>query len=132
VLPSLLQDLLDPVFFAKALPAAHKLDLHSILRGDALQVLAKLLSQRLGPLWVIEDPQLVLVKIVGHPAGVTPARYRALNEDPVIAGKNARDLIFVPCGQQFDAHSGIVMHFLFGSGYAGLGDKAFIPLCFVV
>jgi hypothetical protein len=68
--------------------------------------LAQLISQRLGPLWVIEDPQLALVKIVGHPAGATPARYRALNEDPVIAGKNAHDLVFVPFGQQLDAHSG--------------------------
>src|SRR5208283_43331 len=124
VLPSFLQDLHDPVFFAKALPAAHKLDLQSILRGDSLHVLAKLVSQRLGPLWVIEDAQLVLVKIVGHPAGVTPAWYRALNEDPVIAGKNAHDLVFVPFGQQLDAHSGIVTHFLFGSGYAGLGIGA--------
>jgi hypothetical protein len=121
VLPSFLRGLLDPVFFAKALPAAHKFNLQSILRSDSLNVLAKLLSQRLGPLWVIEDPQLVPAKIVGHPAGLTPARYRGLNDDPVIAEKNASDLIFVPFGQQLDAHSGIVMHSLFGSGYAGLG-----------
>jgi hypothetical protein len=38
-----------------------------IFRDDSLQVLAKLLSQRLGLLWENEDPQLVLVKIVGHP-----------------------------------------------------------------
>jgi len=125
VLPSF-QDLFDPVFFAKALPAAHKLDLQSILRGDSLQVLAKLLSQRLGSVWVIEGPQLVPVKIVGHPAGVTPARYRELNEDPVITGKNAHDLVFVPFGQQLDAHSGIVMHSLFGSGYPGLGTRSLI------
>jgi hypothetical protein len=38
---------------------------------------------------------------------------------PVLAGKNARNLVFVPFSQQHDAHFGIVTDYLFSSGFAG-------------
>jgi hypothetical protein len=44
-----------------------------------------------------------------------------LHNDPVVARENASDLILVPLCQEFDAHSGIIIGILFGSGYAGLG-----------
>jgi len=43
-----------------------------------------------------------------------------LDDDPVVAGKNASDLALVPFCKEFDAHSGIIADILFGSGYAGL------------
>jgi hypothetical protein len=45
-----------------------------------------------------------------------------LNDDPVVAGQNAGDPALVAFRQEFDAHSGIIIDILFGSGYAGLGD----------
>jgi hypothetical protein len=63
----------------------------------------------------------MLVEIVRHTPGVAPLRKCPLNEDSVIAGENASDLALVPLGQKFDAHSGIIIDILFGSGYAGLG-----------
>jgi lipid A disaccharide synthetase len=44
-----------------------------------------------------------------------------LDDDPVVAGENASDLVLVSLGQKFDAHSGIIADILFGSGSAGLG-----------
>ena len=93
---ALLQNLLDPVFLAQAFPAAHELDLDPVFGGDTLHVCAQRLAQRLGPLRVVEDPDLVLVEVFGHPAGIAPPRYRALNNDPVVTGENPSDLVFVP------------------------------------
>jgi hypothetical protein len=42
-----------------------------------------------------------------------------LNDDPVVAGENASNLVLISVGQEFNAHSDIII--LFGSGYAGLG-----------
>jgi hypothetical protein len=44
-----------------------------------------------------------------------------LDDDPVIAGEYANDLALLPLRQEFNAHSGIIIVTLFGSGYAGLG-----------
>src|SRR5438128_106542 len=105
------QDLLDPILLAETLLAPHELDLDAVVGRDTLHVLPKRLPQRLGPLGVVEDPDLVFVKIVGHPAGVAPARHCPLDDDPVVAAENPSDLVFVPFRQQFDAHGGIVTDF---------------------
>jgi hypothetical protein len=96
MLSPLVQYLFDAVFLAEAVPAPHKLDLHSILDGDALHVGPKLVAHRLGPLGVVEHPDLMLVKEAGHPGRVTPPRYRSLDDNPVIAAENSGDLIPVP------------------------------------
>jgi hypothetical protein len=36
---------------------------------------------------------------------------RALDDDPVITGRNPSDFVFVPLCQEFDAYSGIVTDF---------------------
>jgi len=46
-----------------------------------------------------------------------------LDDDPSVAGEEARDLALVAFRQEFHAHSGIITNVLFGSGYAGLGPK---------
>src|ERR1039457_4623138 len=120
MLAALLQKLFDPVFLPKALLSAHKLDRHPLFGGDPLHVCPQRLAQRLGPLGVIEDPELVLVEVVGHPAGVTPAGHRPLDDDPVVAGENPSDLIFVSVISSTPIPASYRM-FLFGSGYAGLG-----------
>src|SRR6266699_3679621 len=43
-----------------------------------------------GPLRIVEDPNLVRVKIARHPRRVTPPGYRALDDDPVVTGEQAR------------------------------------------
>jgi hypothetical protein len=49
-----------------------------------------------------------------------------LEDDPVIAGEHASDLALVPVRQEFNAHSGIIIVTLFGSGCAGLGNGSTI------
>src|SRR5271169_799655 len=111
MIPAFAQNLLDSILLAKTLFAPYKFDLDGVIGGESLHVLAKRLAQRLRPLGVVEDPDLVLVKVVGHPAGVTPPGYGPLDDDPVVAGENPRDLVLVPLRQKFDAHSGIVANF---------------------
>src|SRR5262249_34913554 len=106
---------------AELLLTSNKFDLDSVRGGDTLHVLPNGVAQRLCPLRVVENADLVLVEVVRHALGVAPLWNRPLDDDPVVAGKNASDLALVPLGQEFDAHSGIITDILFGSGYAGLG-----------
>src|SRR5712691_10756749 len=119
--PTLLQHLLDPLLLAKLLLASNKLDFHAVFGSDALHVFPNGVSQRLCPPGVVEDADLVLIKIVRHALGVAPLRKRLLDDDPAVAGEHTGDLALVPFCQEFDAHSGIITDILFGSGYAGLG-----------
>src|SRR6516165_7921963 len=82
--------------------AANEHDLRPAFGGDPLHVLPNGIAQRLSPLGVVENADLVLVKVVGHAFGIAPLRH------PVIAGENASDLALVPLGQQLYAHSGII------------------------
>src|SRR5262245_49383158 len=118
---TLVQHLFDPFLLAELLLTSNKFDLDSVRGGDTLHVLPNGVAQRLCPLRVVENADLVLVEVVRHALGVAPLWNRPLDDDPVVAGKNASDLALVPLGQEFDAHSGIITDILFGSGYAGLG-----------
>src|SRR5215471_12222086 len=118
---TLVQHLFDPFLLAELLLTSNKFDLDSVFVSDTLHVLPNGLAQRLCPLRVVENADLVLVEAVRHALGVAPLWNRPLDDDPVVAGKNASDLALVPLGQEFDAHSGIITDILFGSGYAGLG-----------
>src|SRR5262249_46736285 len=118
---TLVQHLFDPFLLAELLLTSNKFDLDSVFVSDTLHVLPNGLAQRLCPLRVVENADLVLVEVVRHALGVAPLWNRPLDDDPVVAGKNASDLALVPLGQEFDAHSGIITDILFGSGYAGLG-----------
>jgi hypothetical protein len=44
-----------------------------------------------------------------------------LDDDPVVAGQNSGNLALVAIRQESNAHSGIMIDTLFGSGFAGLG-----------
>src|SRR5215831_14441955 len=123
---TLVQHLFDPFLLAELLLTSNKFDLDSVRGGDTLHVLPNGVAQRLCPLRVVENADLVLVEVVRHALGVAPLWNRPLDDDPVVAGKNASDLALVPLGQEFDAHSGIITDILFGSGYAGLGSYYFI------
>src|SRR5262245_34670549 len=118
---TLVQHLFDPFLLAELLLTSNKFDLDSVRGGDTLHVLPNGVAQRLCPLRVVENADLVLVEVVRHALGVAPLWNRPLDDDPVVARKNASDLALVPLGQKFDAHSGIITDILFGSGYAGLG-----------
>ena len=72
--PALVQHFFDPLLLAELLLASNELDLHPVFGGDTLHVLSNGIPQRLGPLGVVEDADLVLVKVVGHPLGVAPLR----------------------------------------------------------
>jgi hypothetical protein len=90
------QDFLDSIFLAELFGAPHELDLDGVIGGNLLHVLTQRVAQRLGPLWVVKDPDLMDVIVVGHPTGVTPPRDGPLNNNPVVAGEDSCDLIFVP------------------------------------
>src|SRR5215813_5209500 len=126
---TLVQHLFDPFLLAELLLTSNKFDLDSVRGGDTLHVLPNGVAQRLCPLRVVENADLVLVEVVRHALGVAPLWNRPLDDDPVVAGKNASDLALVPLGQEFDAHSGIITDILFGSGYAGLGCNSVLPCC---
>jgi hypothetical protein len=53
-----------------------------------------------------------------------------LDDDPVVTGEDPSDLVPVSFRQQFDAHPGIIVNILFGSGLAGLGILAKPPIIY--
>jgi hypothetical protein len=96
MLPALGQNRFHPILLPETLSAPHKFDLDPVIGRDSLHVFAKRLAQWLGPLWVVENSDLVLVNVVSHPAGIAPPRYGLLDDDPVVAAENPSDLIFIP------------------------------------
>src|SRR5215470_13480482 len=111
------------LLLTELLLAANEHNLHPVFGRDLLHVLPDGIAQWLRPFGVVENADLVLVKVVRHAFGVAPLRQCPLHDDPVIAAENASNLALVPLDQEFNAHSGIISDILFGSGYAGLGIK---------
>ena len=116
------------LLLTELLLAANEHNLYPVFGRHSLHVLPDGIAQWLRPLGVVENADVVLVKVVRHTFGVAPLRQCPLHDDPVIAGENASNLALVPLGQEFNAHSGIISDILFGSGYAGLGFDLAIPL----
>src|SRR5215469_1872769 len=110
------------LLLTELLLAANEHNLHPVFGRDLLHVLPDGIAQWLRPFGVVENADLVLVKVVRHAFGVAPLRQCPLHDDPVIAAENASNLALVPLGQEFNAHSGIISDILFGSDYAGLGN----------
>src|SRR6516164_9622353 len=106
--PSLVQHWSHMLLLTELLFAANEHDLRPVCGSDPLHVLPNGIAQRLSPLGVVENADLVLVKVVRHAFGITPLRQRALDDDPVIAGEDASDLALVPVCQPWHAHSGIL------------------------
>ncbi len=71
LLPLLAQDGSDPVFFAKALALADKLNLDLVFCRDGLRSLPNFVSQRDGKLAVAKNANLMLVQIFRHPLPIT-------------------------------------------------------------
>jgi hypothetical protein len=102
------QHRLDPVFLPHV-AFAQELDLDPVLSRQSLGILAQRVAKRLGELGIVEDPDLSLVQIRGHPLGKADLRQRAEQQEPVPAGKHPRDLRRVAFRQQRQAHSGIIV-----------------------
>jgi len=81
---SLCYDLMDPVFLAEAL-LADELDFQAVLVGQAFGVGANLVSQGLGPLGVIENPNVLCFEKAGHALGRTNTGNGAGEHDAVKA-----------------------------------------------
>ncbi len=63
------RDLLHPVFLANT-ALAQEVDLDPVFGRQSFGVLPKRVPERLGELRVVEDPNLPLVQLRGHPLGV--------------------------------------------------------------
>src|ERR1051325_1813292 len=64
MIPAFLQHFLGPILLPETFSAPYKFDLHGIIGREALHVLPKRLAHSLGPLGVVEDSDLVLVKVM--------------------------------------------------------------------
>lgn len=93
VVAPFLQDLLDEILFSRVFGLPEKLNRETILFGDLFSIGSNLLLQRLGPLDIIKDPDLLCVKIGGHSLGITKSGKCALDDNAVIAGKDASNFI---------------------------------------
>ncbi len=87
------------VLLAKALGAADEFNLQPVLLREALGVFSWSLSQRLCPLRVVKDANVMGVEIRRHPFRITQARQGALNQQAVVAEKHAGDLLPPALGQ---------------------------------
>lgn len=93
--PPFCQDLFDAVILTKGIDLSDELDLNIILGGDCLHMGADLLSQGIGKMRVVEDPDLVHVQKSCHATVEAPPREGTLDHHPVIAGDNSRYLFTV-------------------------------------
>ncbi len=94
MIPPLGQDLLDAVFVAD-IALAEKLDLDSVVGRQPLGILAKLVAERLGEFRIVEDPNLALVQIRGHPSGIADLWQGAEQQDAVPTTQYSGDLVAV-------------------------------------
>ena len=79
---------------------ADEFDFQRVLGRQALGVLAQRFAQRLRPLGVVIDANVMSVEIPGHPFGETQPGQRALNQHAVVTGQHASDLVAPAVGQQ--------------------------------
>src|SRR3954447_2951604 len=91
LIPTLSQELFHPVLFPKVSPV-HVLDRDSALGGPPIGVLSPPIPERFGKTRVVENPNLPLVQIGGHPSSETNLRKRPEHHHPVEAGQNSRNL----------------------------------------
>jgi hypothetical protein len=137
VIPPLLEDLLDTVFFAERAGGTDILDLQAVLLRALFGVLTQLVPKGLGKLLLIEDADALGVEERLHAPGVANAREAAGNDDPVKASPRARELVGVAFGEQGHGRTSdeesygreaLPVRFPlaeptpFGSGSAGLGE----------
>ena len=104
LLTALIQNSPNPVFFAKVL-LANVLDFETIGLCQSFGVGTDLLPQRLRKLDIIENANVVCVKIARHPFGITPGLDAAGQDNPVITVQHAIYGVFVLLIQQFADHA---------------------------
>ena len=93
VLSAFLQQFLHPVLFAEV-PLADEFDFNTRPGCHLLGVLPNPVAERLGELWIVEDPDLSFKQQRCHPSGETDSRQCAENQHPVKTAQHSR----YPCG----------------------------------
>jgi hypothetical protein len=88
---TILQDWVNLVLLAEALGAADEFDLQAVLGCQPLGVLPQRFAQRLPPLGVVGDANVMSLEISAHPFGVTQSGQGALR-------KGVNDLLAVTFG----------------------------------
>jgi hypothetical protein len=83
-------------FFLADIRRADELDFEPGLRSQAFGVLANPVAIGLGPFRIVEDADAVGVEIVRHALGKADLRNGAGDDDAVVTGKGARDLVGMP------------------------------------
>src|SRR6516162_10618563 len=104
VMPPLLEDLLDPIFFAEVLFTKED-NLQAVLGGESLGILSQGVAQRLSKAGIIKNPDLPSLQVGGHALGLTEPRQGSLDQEAVVAGKHAHDFVGMLLGQQFHGPS---------------------------
>ena len=99
-MPPLLEDLLDPIFFAEVLFTKED-NLQAVLGGESFGILSQGVAQRLSKPGIIKNQDLPSFQVRRHALGVTEPRQRSLDQDAVVARKHACDFIGMSLGQQF-------------------------------
>jgi hypothetical protein len=98
--PSRGEYLLDTILLSGAPGLSDELDEDAIFIGEPFRVLPDEVSVRLGESRVIEDTDLASAQVFDHPRSITHLRQSALDDNPVVAGNDALNPVFVSRDQR--------------------------------
>ena len=98
MVPALGDDRLDPLFLAEVL-ATDEVDVQASLAGQPLGVLSDFLAQGLGELGVIEQADVLGPQMGSHCGGMADLGNGASDDDAVVAGEQAANLVRVAFSQ---------------------------------
>jgi hypothetical protein len=105
------------------IPLAKELDLDSVLLGQPFGVFLQSVVVGLGKPRIVEDAHLMGVEVGGHAFSKTNAGKGAKDENPVVAGENASDLMGMSFRQKGRGHSDIILRNLPRTDGTNRGDR---------
>jgi hypothetical protein len=131
VIAALREDLSNPILLAECFELADELDLEPGLSGHVLGVGADLVTQRLGPVGVVEEADAACAEVIRHRPSMADVRQRTGDHYPVEAGQHTTNLFLMLIDKWIHRLAPVALSYpndsrsaLFGSGFAGLGCKA--------
>ena len=103
MIAAILQDFPHPLFLAEVV-FSDELDLQPGLGGKSFSVFPNLVTKRLRPFGIIENPDTVGVEKTGHALGVANTGNGPGDDNAVPAGKNPCDFIRMSSKKQIHGH----------------------------
>ncbi|MBT9163072.1 MAG: hypothetical protein DDT27_01641 [Dehalococcoidia bacterium] len=93
-------DILNAVFLAKGFYFPNIFYLQSVLCGNLFCIVSDFPSQELRKGGIIKDSDLVCIQKRCHALSIVPTRKSPPEDNPVIAGEDTMNLVFIAFGDQ--------------------------------